>query len=103
MVVPAGCGGYQGLAAAAGSAAASTAARTAWPTGGPNRNRLFAFGFDAYLLAAALHTQAGATQIDVQGLTGRLSLDTERRVRRELEWGAMHNGQARVLPAPAAN
>jgi len=79
------------------------AARTAWPTGGPNRNRLFAFGFDAYLLAAALHTQAGATQIDVQGLTGRLSLDTERRVRRELEWGAMHNGQARVLPAAAAN
>jgi outer membrane PBP1 activator LpoA protein len=79
------------------------AARTAWPTGGPNRNRLFAFGFDAYLLAAALQVQAGATQIDVQGLTGRLSLDPERRVRRELEWGAMHNGQARVLPAPAAN
>jgi hypothetical protein len=54
-------------------------------------------------LAAALQIQAGAAQIDVQGLTGRLSLDPERRVRRELEGGAMHNGQARVLPAPAAN
>ena len=75
------------------------AARTAWPTGGPSRNRLFAFGFDAYLLAAALHGQADATRLDVQGLTGRLSLDAERRVHRELEWGAMHNGQARVLPA----
>ncbi|HSY08309.1 MAG TPA: penicillin-binding protein activator [Steroidobacteraceae bacterium] len=79
------------------------AARSAWPSGGPNRNRLFAFGFDAYLLAAALHAQAGATQVDVQGLTGRLSLDAERRVHRELEWGAMHNGQARVLPAPGGN
>ena len=79
------------------------AARTAWPAGGPNRNRLFAFGYDAYLLAAALHAQAGATQLDVPGLTGRLSLDAERRVHRELEWGAMHNGQAHLLPPAAAN
>lgn len=79
------------------------AARAAWPTGGPNRNRLFAFGYDAYLLAATLHAQAGAAQLDVQGLTGRLSLDAERRVQRELVWGALHNGQARVLPASAAN
>lgn len=79
------------------------AARAAWPTGGPNRNRLFAFGYDAYLLAATLHAQAGATQLDVQGLTGRLSLDAERRVQRELVWGALHNGQARVLPPSAAN
>jgi len=79
------------------------AARAAWPNDGPIRNRLFAFGFDAYLLAAALHAQPGATQLDVQGLTGRLSLDAERRVHRELVWGTIHNGQARVLPAPLAN
>jgi uncharacterized protein len=77
------------------------AAHTAWPTGGPHRNRLYAFGFDAYLLAAALHAQAGATQVDVQGLTGRLTLDAERRVHRELVWGSMHNGQPRPLPATA--
>jgi len=74
------------------------AAHAAWPTGGPRRNRLYAFGFDAYLLAAALHAQGGATQVDVQGLTGRLSLDAERRVHRELVWGSMHNGQPRALP-----
>jgi len=79
------------------------AARTAWPADGPNRNRLFAFGFDAYLLAAALHAQPGATQLNVQGLTGQLSLDAERRVHRELEWGMIHGGQPHVLPAPAAN
>jgi outer membrane PBP1 activator LpoA protein len=75
------------------------AAHAAWPLGGPHRNRLYAFGFDAYLLAAALHAQGGATQVDLQGLTGHLTLDSERRVQRELVWGAMHNGQPRVLPA----
>jgi uncharacterized protein len=79
------------------------AAHTAWPSDGPNRNRLFAFGFDACLLAAALQAQPGAPELDVQGLTGRLSLDADHRVRRELEWGVLHNGQARVLPAPAGN
>jgi outer membrane PBP1 activator LpoA protein len=79
------------------------AARAAWPADGPNRNRLFAFGFDAYLLAAALHAQPGATQLDVRGLTGQLSLDAERRVHRELVWGTLHNGQPHVLAATAAN
>jgi hypothetical protein len=79
------------------------AARVAWPDDGPNRNRLFAFGFDAYLLAAALHAQPGAAQLDVQGLTGHLSLDAERRVHRELVWGTLHNGQPHVLPAAPAN
>ena len=74
-------------------------ARAAWPTGGPRRNRLFAFGFDAYLLAAALHAQPGATQVDVQGLTGHLSLDAQQRVQRELVWGSIHNGQPRALTA----
>ena len=30
------------------------AAREAWPIGGPRRNRLFAFGYDAYRLATTL-------------------------------------------------
>ena len=77
------------------------AARTAWPAGGPYRSRLYAFGFDAYLLAAALHSQGGTAQLDVQGLTGRLTLDSERRVHRDLVWGSIHNGQPRVLPPPA--
>ena len=79
------------------------ATHTAWPAGGPYRSRLYAFGFDAYLVAAALHTQGGISQLNVQGLTGRLSLDAERRVHRELVWGTIHNGQSHVPPAPAAN
>jgi len=79
------------------------AARVAWPNDGANRNRLFAFGFDAYLLAAALHNQPEASQLNVTGLTGQLSLDAERRVHRELVWGTLHNGQPHALPAPAAN
>ena len=78
------------------------AARKAWPAGGPNLSRLYAFGFDAYLLAAALHAPADAAHVDIQGLTGRLTLDADRRVHRELVWGSVHNGQPRVLP-PAAN
>jgi len=79
------------------------AARVAWPSDGAYRNRLFAFGFDAYLLAAALHTQPGANQLDVSGLTGHLTLDAERRVHRELVWGTLHGGQPRVLPTAATN
>ena len=30
-----------------------TAVREAWPSGGPRRNRLFAFGFDAFRLLEA--------------------------------------------------
>ena len=41
--------------------AVHAAAREAWPTGGPHRGRLFAFGFDAFRLAQALR-HAGATQ-----------------------------------------
>jgi outer membrane PBP1 activator LpoA protein len=78
------------------------AAHAAWPTGGPHRTRIYAFGYDAYLLAAALHAQRGATQVAVEGLTGRLSLDAERRVQRELVWGSMHNGQPKALAAAAS-
>jgi outer membrane PBP1 activator LpoA protein len=72
--------------------------RDAWPNGGPRRGRLFAFGFDAYRLAVALHAQGSATNIQVEGLTGRLSLEADRRVRRELGWAQIHNGELRMIP-----
>jgi len=81
--------------------AVRNALQTAYPNGGgPRRNRLFAFGFDAYRVATAL--QGGATNIQVEGLTGRLSLDPERRIHRELNWAQIHNGEIKVLPAPGA-
>ena len=80
-----------------------SAARDAWPTGGPRRNRYYAFGFDAYRLATAIRS-AGSTAavLNVDGLTGRLTLDSERRVQRELVWAQLRNGTPRPPPPPIA-
>jgi outer membrane PBP1 activator LpoA protein len=81
-------------------------ARDAWPTGGPRRKRLFAFGFDAFRVSAALRASGGNGALNVNGLTGHLTIDSERRVHRQLEWAQLHNGQTRpldvVAPATAA-
>jgi uncharacterized protein len=79
------------------------AARDAWPTGGPRRNRLFAFGFDAYRLLEALRAapDGAARPLDVAGMTGRLTLDAERRVLRELDWALIRDGQPRAAESLA--
>ena len=80
-----------------------SAAREAWPTGGPRRNRLYAFGFDAYRLATAIRGAGGNNAaLNIDGLTGRLTLDSERRVQRELAWAQLHNGTPRPPPPPVA-
>jgi outer membrane PBP1 activator LpoA protein len=77
------------------------AARDAWPTGGPRRNRFFAFGFDAFRLTNAIRGAGNnLAAVNVDGLTGRLTLDNERRVQRQLAWAQLHNGLTR--PAPVA-
>jgi len=80
-----------------------SAAREAWPSGGPRRNRLFAFGFDAYRVSQALRNASDGANanVNVDGLTGRLTLDPERRIHRELEWARLHNGQTRPLTVAA--
>ena len=81
--------------------AVRSALQSAYPNGGgPRRNRLFAFGFDAYRVASAL--QGGATNIQVEGLTGRLTLDPDHRIHRELVWAQIHNGEIKMLPPPGA-
>lgn len=85
--------------------AVRNAVRDAWPSGGgPRRGRLFAFGFDAYRLAVALRDRNGNNSVNIDGLTGNLSVDAERRIHRELNWAQIRNGEVRVLqpPAPAA-
>src|SRR5437879_1468513 len=79
--------------------AVRAATRDAWPSGGPRRGRLFAFGFDAYRLAQALRRPGAGSSVGIDGLTGHLSLDAERRVRREIGWAQLHNGELRLLPA----
>ncbi|HWX68767.1 MAG TPA: penicillin-binding protein activator [Steroidobacteraceae bacterium] len=78
--------------------AVRAATREAWPAGGPHRGRLFAFGFDAFRLAQALRHSGVSGTISVPGLTGRLSLDAQRHVRRELGWAQLHDGELRLLP-----
>jgi len=79
--------------------AVRAAAREAWPVGGPHRGRLFAFGFDAFRLAQALRYVGVSGNISVEGLTGRLSLDADRRVRREIGWAQLRDGELHLLPA----
>lgn len=78
--------------------AVRSATHDAWPNGALHRSRLFAFGFDAYRLAVALRN-GGSGDVNIDGLTGRLSFDTERRVHRELNWAQLHDGELRLLPA----
>jgi outer membrane PBP1 activator LpoA protein len=66
----------------------------AYGESGGRRGRLFAFGYDAYSIFANL-AQAGT--LDQLGLTGRLTLDAERRVKRELDWAQIRGSAARVL------
>jgi outer membrane PBP1 activator LpoA protein len=83
--------------------AVRAAAHDAWPSGGPHRGRLFAFGFDAYRLAVALRNPGVTGNVGIEGLTGRLSFDAERRIHRELGWAQLHNGELRLLPAASSD
>ena len=69
------------------------AARQAFGDSAARRGRLFAFGYDAFRIASSL--QRGAS-INPQGLTGTLSVDSQGRVRRELDWVRIKDG----APAP---
>jgi outer membrane PBP1 activator LpoA protein len=79
--------------------------RQAWPARASRRGRLYAFGFDAYRLIPALRSGVRGTASPIGGVTGRLTIDNEGRVRRELDWAVMKDGQPRMLalapPAPA--
>jgi len=74
------------------------ATREAFGDSAARRGRLFAFGYDAMRVAAAL--QRGGI-INPQGLTGKLSIDAQGRVRRELEWARIKGGAPTLLDANA--
>jgi len=82
-----------------GSAARLRAATTeAWGTDVRGRGRLYAFGYDAWLLYQGLRAAPGGS-LALEGATGRLSVDAERRVRRELDWAQLRGGLPRPLDA----
>ena len=66
--------------------------RTAWPARTTRRDRLYAFGFDAYQLVPALRSQSPGEAGAIAGVTGRLHLDDHNRIRRELDWAQIKNG-----------
>jgi outer membrane PBP1 activator LpoA protein len=82
---------------------ARTALRAAYGENAGPRGKLFAFGYDAWTVAAALRGSAGAGLPTISGLTGELSLDANRRVRRELDWAQIRGSGARVLGGGASS
>ena len=72
------------------------AVRDAWPTRTARRDRLYAFGFDAYRLVPALKARTLNQSTDIAGVTGKLHLDDHNRIRRDLDWAQIRDG----VPAP---
>jgi len=60
--------------------------------------RLHAMGYDAYHLVAALFDANGGVMNEIVGATGRLSLGSDGRIRRELAWARFERGEAIALP-----
>jgi len=79
--------------------AVRSAASQAWPAGGPARGRLFAFGFDAYRIAAAFRENRAPSSLDLSGLTGQLTLDPDGHIHRQLMWAQLHGGEIMTLPS----
>jgi outer membrane PBP1 activator LpoA protein len=73
--------------------------RAAWPkrTTRGDRNRLYAFGFDAYRLVPALRSKSSGDAGEISGVTGKLHIDDHNRIRRELEWAQIKAGVPNVL------
>jgi outer membrane PBP1 activator LpoA protein len=68
------------------------AVRTAWPTRTARRDRLYAFGYDAYRLVPELKANALSGTQSMAGVTGKLRLDEHNRIRRDLAWAYMKGG-----------
>ncbi|HUX74506.1 MAG TPA: penicillin-binding protein activator [Steroidobacteraceae bacterium] len=74
------------------------AVRAAWAAGTSRRDRLYAFGFDAYRLVPALRSGYFSGGAEISGMTGRLRLDGRNRIRRSLDWAKIEDGIPQPLP-----
>ncbi|MEP6548047.1 MAG: penicillin-binding protein activator [Gammaproteobacteria bacterium] len=73
--------------------------REAWPARTARRDRLYAFGFDAYRLVPLLRSKAPGG-VEISGVSGRLHLDEHNRIRRDLDWAQIRNGAPTLLSSP---
>ncbi len=71
--------------------------RAAWPAPTARRNRLYAFGFDAYRLVPGLRSGSPAASSEIAGVTGKLHLDQQNKIRRDLDWAQVRGGAPFVL------
>lgn len=75
--------------------------RSAWPARASRRGRLYAFGFDAYRLIPTLRSRPAGQRSSISGMTGRLSIDADGRVRRDLDWAEIREGRPRSIASSA--
>jgi uncharacterized protein len=66
--------------------------RAVWPARAARRDRYYAFGFDAYRLVPGLRSSTPSTALEIAGVTGKLHLDQQNRIRRDLEWAQIKSG-----------
>ena len=66
--------------------------RAAWPASTARRDRLYAFGFDAYRLVPALRSNPPTQASEIAGVTGKLHVDAGNRIRRDLDWAQIRGG-----------
>jgi hypothetical protein len=55
-------------------------------------------GFDAYQLIAALYSARTGPMEEIDGATGKLRLDYDGRIRRDLAWAQFQRGEPVALP-----
>ncbi|WP_370600797.1 penicillin-binding protein activator [Pseudomonas nitroreducens] len=68
-----------------------------WPQANGSLGRLYAMGADAYQLAPRLPELKAVPSMQVDGLTGTLSVNAGQRVERHLPWAEFKNGQVQPL------
>jgi outer membrane PBP1 activator LpoA protein len=73
------------------------AVRAAWPVRTARRDRLYAFGFDAYRLMPTLGAKGPAAAGEISGVTGKLHIDDQNRIHRDLDWTQIRNGAPNSL------
>ncbi|KAF1056446.1 MAG: Penicillin-binding protein activator LpoA [Pseudomonas delhiensis] len=68
-----------------------------WPQASSSLGRLYAMGADAYRLAPRLPELKAVPSMQLDGLTGNLSLTQGQRVERHLPWAEFRNGVAQPM------
>jgi outer membrane PBP1 activator LpoA protein len=71
--------------------------RAAWPARTARRDRFYAFGFDAYRLVPGLRSSSPAAASEIAGVSGKLHLDVQNKIRRDLDWAQIKGGVPNVL------